>query len=263
MTNQRLRLLTLALLVGTLMLDIGVVELHLFAPATTQASDANFINNPAGNGAVLMRVADARTEDCQMIFIGASNVEFWGTEGLPVWNKYYAPRHALNFGVAGDRTEDVLWRLDHVNLSFVHPKVAVIFLGLNNITNTPRDTATGLRAVMKKAQSLFPGVKTLLVSLTPNQRDDKVVVETNKILRDYADNQTIFYIDLYSQLPREANGWKGLRSDQLHLTAEGYQTWADVMEPVLQTLLPEKTDPLAKAASSDGSHDPQEDPLPK
>jgi len=248
MSSQRIRLLTLALLVGTLILDIGVTELHLFIPTTVQPSDANFINNPEGNGALLMRMADARTGDCQMIFIGASNVEYWGSEGRQVWDQYYAPRHALNFGVAGDKTEDVLWRLDHVNLSFVHPKVAVIFIGLNNFTDTPRDIATGVRAVMKKEQSLFPGVKTLLVSLTPKQRDDKVIVKTNKILRKYANNKTVFYIDLYSQMPRENDGWKGLRSDQLHLTAEGYQEWAQTMEPVLQTIFQDKPDPDAGKA---------------
>jgi len=237
-TNQRLRLLAVALMIGTLTLDAGVLELRYLVPITVLPSDSNFINNPQSNGELLVRLSEARGKPCDMIFIGASNVEYWNTEGSAIWDKYYAPRNAFNFGVAGDKTENVLWRFDHMNLSGLKPKVAVIFIGLNNFTDTPHEIALGVEAVMKKTQETFPGIKVLLVSLTPNDRDNVTVEQANQLIRSYADNQTVFYIDIYSKMPREGDNWRGLKGDHLHMTEEGYKVWADEMEPTLHQILP-------------------------
>ena len=224
-------------MIGTLLLDIGVLELRYLIPETVRPSDSNFTANPAGNGKVLVRLAEQTGQPCDVIFIGASNVEYWGTEGIDVWNHFYAPRHAFNFGVAGDKTENVLWRFDHMNLSGLKPKVGVVFIGLNNLTATPREVVMGVRAIAQKAQSVFPGIKILVVSLTPNGRNDAEVVKANAILQEYADDKNVFYIDIYSHFPKEGDNWKGLRSDHLHLTKEGYQIWAEQMEPLMEQLV--------------------------
>jgi lysophospholipase L1-like esterase len=237
-TNQKIRLMAVALMVGTLTLDAGVLELRYLVPDTVLPSDSNFVDNPASNGAVMVRLSEEKGKPCDLIFIGASNVEYWNVEGRDAWDKYYAPRHAFNFGVAGDKTENVLWRLDHMSLKEFSPKAAVIFIGLNNFTDTPHAIVLGVDAVMKKTQSIFPGIKILLVSLTPNERDNETVVPANKLIQAYANNETVFYIDIYSKMPREGDNWKGLKPDHLHMTKEGYAMWAEEMEPVLQKILP-------------------------
>lgn len=95
----------------------------------------------------------------------------------------------------------------------------------------------GVKAIAKKTRTVFPGIKILVVSLTPNGRDDAAVVLANNILQDYADGKDIFYVDIYSHMPRQGDNWKGLRADHLHLTAEGYQMWAEQMEPLMQKIL--------------------------
>jgi len=236
--NQRLRLLAVALMVGTLTLDAGVLELHYLVPDTVRPNDSNFVDNPASNGEVLVRLSEEQGKPCDLIFIGASNVEYWNTEGQAIWDKYYAPRHAFNFGVAGDRTENVLWRFDHMNLGQLKPKAAVIFIGLNNFTDTPHEIALGVKAVMKKTQSIFPGIKILLVSLTPSQRETATVEQANTLIKAYADDKTVFYIDIYSKMVPEGDNWKGLKPDHLHMTEEGYALWAEQMEPTLQQIVP-------------------------
>ncbi len=248
MVSKRIRILGCTLLMGTLMLDVVVVELQWLHPATVRPSDANFLNNPSGNGEVLVRLAEKKGQPCDLIFIGASNVAFWAKEGHAVWDKYYAPRNAFNFGVAGDKTEDVLWRLEHSNLKSIAPKAAVLFIGLNNFSDTPRDIAAGVKAVMKKTNSVFPGIKFLIVSITPSLRATQTVLKANKILKGYADDKTIFYIDLYSQMPQQGDNWKGLKPDHLHFTAEGYEMWAEQMEPVLQKILPADSDSTPETA---------------
>jgi len=37
-----------------------------------------------------------------------------GGPGEPVWKKHFVPLNALNLGFGGDRTNHVLWRLDHL-----------------------------------------------------------------------------------------------------------------------------------------------------
>ena len=235
--NPRLRLLAVALMIGTMLLDAGAFEIRFLLPSSARASDSNFMANPGGYGALLTRLADEAGKPCDVIFIGASNVEYWTSEGKPVWDRYYAPRHAFNFGVGGDKTENVLWRFDHTNLSALKPKVAVVFIGLNNVDSTPRDLATGVKAVVKRTLTTFPGCKVILVSLTPNGRDNAQVVQTNAILKKFANNTDIFYVDIYSKMPRQGDNWKGLKPDHLHFTEEGYQMWAKQMEPLMLRLM--------------------------
>jgi lysophospholipase L1-like esterase len=125
-----------------------------------------------------------------------------------------------------------------MKLEGLHPKAAVVFVGLNNFTDTPDQIAAGVRAVVKKTQATFPGVKILLVSLIPNGRSDEKMARANEILRTYADHQNICYIDIYSHMPRQGDNWKNLMPDKLHFTTEGYEMWAEQMEPALQKIMP-------------------------
>jgi len=240
----------LTLVAGLIVLTMGWNQKNDLAanslpPTSARPSDANFRANPHDYNLAMSRLAAQAGKPCDMIFIGASVVQRWNSKGGSVWNNYYEPRHALNFGVSGDRTENVLWRLDHMNLSGLKPKVAVIFIGLNNRNSAPWEVALGIDAVVKKTQLVFPGVKVLVVSLTPHGPDQTPVVKTNELLRSYADNRSVYYVDLYSHLPREGNNWKGLGSDRFHLSAEGYEIWAEQMEPLLNKILP-----LAPATAS-------------
>jgi GDSL-like Lipase/Acylhydrolase family len=248
--NRRTRLWAVSLMLGTLLLDIGFMEIQYLVPSTVRASDSNFEANPAAYSRMLARLVNQAGKPCDIIFIGASNTEYWQTEGGPVWDHYYVPRHPFNFGVAGDKTENVLWRFDHMNLNGLNPKVGVVFVGLNNLVSTPREVAMGVRAIAEKARTVFPGIKVLVVSLTPNGRNDADVVKANQILEGYADNKDVFYVDIYSHFPREGDSWKGLKPDRIHLTLEGYQIWADQMEPLLRHLL----SPLPDEVSSAGAN---------
>lgn len=39
------------------------------------------------------------------------------------WDTYFAPLNSLNFGIGGDCTEHVLWRIENGELDGVNPKV--------------------------------------------------------------------------------------------------------------------------------------------
>ena len=67
-----------------------------------------------------------------LIFIGDSITQGWEGAGKEVWAKTYGNRNAVNLGIGGDRTQHVLWRLDHGNIEGIHPKLAVLMIGTNN-----------------------------------------------------------------------------------------------------------------------------------
>jgi lysophospholipase L1-like esterase len=214
------------------------------APTTTIPSDDNSKRFPAWNQECLDRVAAFKGRRCDIIFIGDSITRNWVIEpngwplvGGPVWAKHYANRYALDFGVGADRTENVLWRLDHMDIQHLRPKVAVVLIGTNNYNDSPADIAAGVKAVLARTKEIFPGVKIILISILPNARATQKMADTNKIIQTFGDNQSVFYFDLAARMTPVGDNWKGVGFDHLHLTPEGYELWADAMEPLLTKLL--------------------------
>ncbi|MEN6302888.1 MAG: GDSL-type esterase/lipase family protein, partial [Armatimonadia bacterium] len=76
--------------------------------------------------------------DLQLVFLGDSITMMWRSQsgyegGTPVWEQYYAPRKAGNFGISGDRTEHILWRItEGGDLDGLNPRVLVLLIGINN-----------------------------------------------------------------------------------------------------------------------------------
>jgi lysophospholipase L1-like esterase len=208
------------------------------APATTIPSDSNYTGRHANdNHACEALVAAMKGQRCDVIFIGDSITQGWVQRGKEIWEKHYVPRHALDFGVGADATQHVLWRLEHFDIASFRPKVAVVLIGTNNTRDTPEDIAAGVKAVIAKTQQVFPGVKVILTSILPNARANEKMMAVNAITRKFADERTIFYLDLAAKMTPQGDSWKGLGPDRLHLTAEGYEMWAAELDPLLDRLL--------------------------
>jgi beta-glucosidase len=179
-----------------------------------------------------------------LIFVGDS-ITHWWDEAL--WQKYYDHRKAVNLGVAGDRTQHVLWRLDNGNIDGIEPKVAVVMIGTNNLhdnRNTIEETADGVIAVCKRLRTELPTTKILLLGIFPRQPKPcplrENVAKTNRIISKIADARMIHYLDIGDSFV-EADGSISKESmpDFLHLSPKGYQIWAQAMEPKLAELIGE------------------------
>jgi lysophospholipase L1-like esterase len=120
------------------------------------------------------------------------------------------------------------------------PKVAVVLIGTNNVGDRVEDIAAGVKAVVTKTGQLYPGVRLILVSILPRAEQSEKVAKVNQLIRSLADEQTVFYFDLAAKMTPQADTWKGLGPDRLHLAPEGYALWAAEMEPLLARLLGEK-----------------------
>lgn len=182
-----------------------------------------------------------------LIFVGDSITHWWERAGKEVWAKYYGHRNAVNLGIAGDRTQHVLWRLDNGNIDGISPKVAVVMIGTNN--NPPRNTgeeiADGIIAICKKLRMKLPKTKILLLGIFPRAQEpcplrDKVA-QTNKIISKIADGKMIHYLDIGDKfLERDGSISKETMHDYLHLSTKGYRIWAEAIEPKLAELMAEK-----------------------
>src|ERR1700683_5522093 len=68
-----------------------------------------------------------------VLFLGDSITELWNTTGRDVWARFYFNLYPANFGISGDQTQNVLWRIENGELDNINPKVVVLLIGTNNI----------------------------------------------------------------------------------------------------------------------------------
>jgi lysophospholipase L1-like esterase len=214
------------------------------APRTTIASNSNSLSHPVGYKNCNDRIAAAKGHPVDILFVGDSITESWTSapwggvnRGAATWNKMYAPRNALNFGAGADRTQHVLYRLDTMDVKDLKPKVTVLMIGTNNNIDTAPDIAAGVKAVINKLEAMYPMTKIILVSILPSARSAELMAQANELIKTFADNQTVYYLDLAAKMPPVGDSWLGLGPDKLHPTDVGYQIWADTMEPLLTKLL--------------------------
>ena len=104
-----------------------------------------------------------------------------------IWDTYFAPLSAINLGIGGDRTENILWRMEDFNLP---PTVEflVIHCGTNNLKDCqPSHIADGVLAIGVMAKKKNNNIKVIVTGLLHCDLNDHPmrtnVAEVNKILR--------------------------------------------------------------------------------
>jgi len=182
----------------------------------------------------------AKAGPIDLLFLGDSITQGWDEND--VWKRYYAPRNAANFGIGGDRTQHLLWRLDHGELEGIAPKVVVLMIGTNNMhTNPPEEIAEGVRKILDTLRSRLPDSKILLLGVFPRgQKPAPVrdrIVDLNRRIAMFDDGEMIKYLDIGPAfLSPDGTISREVMPDFIHLTKHGYQLWADAMEPTLWEL---------------------------
>jgi len=207
---------------------------------TSVASDQNYSAKLAYQAYFDDYITLRKNRPADLIFIGDSITEQWRWGvGFPVWKKHFEER-AIDFGLGSDKTQHTIWRLENIDLSAFTPQVAIILIGTNNVQDTPEEIADGVKAVIAATQKKFSGIKIVLLSILPNARASEKMAATNPLLAALDDQSNIFYLDLAAQLPPVGDNWKGMSKDKLHLSAEGYEIWANALEPLLSAVMRQK-----------------------
>jgi beta-glucosidase len=185
--------------------------------------------------------------NADLLFIGDSITHGWENTGKEIWDAYYAKRNAVNMGFSGDRTQHVLWRLDHSNFENISPKLAVVMIGTNNSNgndNTAEEIADGIIAICHRLRTSLPKTKILLLAIFPRnpkpspQRQKNT--EASLLASRIADGKIIYYLDINSSfLTDDGLLSKNIMPDYLHPNKAGYKIWAETMEPKIAKLMGE------------------------
>jgi lysophospholipase L1-like esterase len=214
-------------------------------PAAVQASAANLATTPEVHKGTETRHEQfnviSKKGEAKLVFLGDSITQGWEGAGKEAWKAAWEPYTAANFGIGGDRTEHVLWRLEHGNFDGLKPKAVVIMIGTNNTghrqgNEAPRQTAEGVKAIIDSLAKKCPETKVLLLGIFPRgeKLDDKLRVHNtaiNAILAKFADGTKVQFLDIgASFLQPDGTLTREIMPDLLHLSPKGYQIWADALK---------------------------------
>jgi lysophospholipase L1-like esterase len=236
----------------TLAIAATLLPAYAFAQDKTNDAKPNDAIVPApkeGNWMTRHQSFNERVKQghADLLFIGDSITQGWERAGKSAWDEFYAKRNAVNLGIGGDRTQHVLWRLDHGNIEGITPKLAVIMIGTNNsTTNTSQQIAEGVKLIVEKLRAKLPGTKVLVLAIFPRgpDKDDakrKVNEGANEIIHKLADGKMVHYLDIGPKfLAADGTLSKEVMPDLLHLNEASYRTWAESIEPKVKELLGEK-----------------------
>lgn len=187
-------------------------------------------------------VEKAEKGGIDVYFLGDSLTLQWNDNA--VWKKYYAPLKAASFGVGGDRTGHVLWRLQHGELpDACQPKLFVLLVGINNIKHhSAPQIAQGVTAIVTLLREKRPQAKILLLGVfptgpRPNVLRDKVV-DLNKIIAALDDGRNVRFLNFGDTfINADGSITQDIMIDGVHLTEKGYEIWARNMNPLLREML--------------------------
>jgi lysophospholipase L1-like esterase len=194
---------------------------------------ANFKKYADQNKAVPPKTKGER----RVVFLGNSIFEGW----LRSRPEFFAGKPYYDRGISGQTTPQMLLRF-YDDVLALNPDVLVLKCGINDIAqNTgpydPAKTINNIKAIAQLAR--INKIKVILCSVLPAndfkwrpglEPADKVIA-LNVAIKQFADEQDYFYLDLYSSVVDENKGMKKeYASDGVHPTVEGYK----VLEPLVE-----------------------------
>lgn len=190
-------------------------------------------------------------------FEGDSITRRWGTSDeqyksfLENWRQNFFGWNAADFGWGGDKTENILWRLNNGELDSVNPRIIVVMAGTNNVGNVSpqsnddprvRNITRGIKALLNICRRKAPHATIVLMGITP--RNDNMAVmhiinQVNLRIARFADGKKIRYVNINDRLAdKDGKLFEGMANqDALHLDLKGYQVWADALKPIFTELL--------------------------
>lgn len=198
----------------------------------------------------------------EIVLIGNSITHFWGGKYPPfistdgsarepsgpnAWNETFGKHRVLNLGFGWDRTQNVLWRLDHGEFDDLNPKLVLIHIGSNNTSetenarkNTADEIVDGIEAICMRVRSKAPGTKIILMAIMPRENKPdhprrQLINEINKKLKIFAGKNEIILLDIGTKmLTPEGILTREIAPDFCHPNNDGYKIWGEELKPFIQ-----------------------------
>jgi lysophospholipase L1-like esterase len=191
-----------------------------------------------------------------VLFLGDSITEGWG-KAPHIWEHYFGSYQPANFGIGGDQTQNVIWRIENGEFDGISPKVVVLMIGTNNSgQHTGEQIADAVKKIIDLTKTKIPGVKVLLLAIIPRdarRNPDGLITEAaiadaakrvaandraNALLAKLDDGKTVHFLNTNAIfLGRDGRIPWTIMPDQLHPTAAGYQLWAETIQAPLAEMM--------------------------
>jgi lysophospholipase L1-like esterase len=249
---------TVSLLALLVLLPFAVAQTP--APAAPRKVDASAAIPKTGNARFFELhekfLARGKAGPIGVLMLGDSITEGW-TKAPHVYDHFYGQWQPANFGIGGDQTQHVIWRIENGELDGLHPKVVVLMIGTNNSAgNTAEEIAAADKKIIEMIRAKIPETKVLLLAIFP--RDARrnaeglitdaaiadagkrmaVIDRANALLAKLDDGVNVRFLDIGDKfLGRDGKIPWQLMPDQLHPTAAGYQLWAEAMQKLLTEMM--------------------------
>lgn len=190
----------------------------------------------------------ARKGNAELLFMGDSITDFWRNENGPfagkkIFDEHFGKWKVANFGIAGDTTQGVLYRLRNGEGEGFSPKAIMLMIGTNNTgRNSAAEIAEGIGAIVLEMQKRFGKAKILLLAVFPrgpaNSPVRQKINSINQSISKLHDGERVFYLDIGNAfLDKDGNIPREVMVDGLHPSEKGYKIWADsVMAPLTKLM---------------------------
>ena len=192
-------------------------------------------------------VERAQSGNIRVLFLGDSITEAWShPEQHELWAKHFMSLPADNFGIGGDRTQQILWRIDHGTLDGIDPEAVVLMIGVNNLwsqSHSSEEVSGGIRAVIDRIFDKLPSTSILLQAILPTgelpQSPHRAqIIEINELISKFDDGARVRFINFGDQF-LESDGRISAETmpDFCHLSTDSYAKWVQSIDGLLREML--------------------------
>jgi lysophospholipase L1-like esterase len=193
-------------------------------------------------------VAIAREGKAELIFLGDSITESWnwGEQQQAIFQQYFGRYPSANFGIGGDQTQNLLWRLQNGLKGQLKPKLVIVLIGVNNFghsQHSPEQVAEGVAAVVEQALANYPDAYVLVSGVFPfDEKADSPnrsrVTALNALLSNLSALDRVWVKDLGAVfIESDGSIDKNIMGDFLHPSAAGLERYAKKLAPVVDDLI--------------------------
>jgi lysophospholipase L1-like esterase len=194
-------------------------------------------------------VEEARRGGIDCLLMGDSITDWWRRAGLAVYEAHFGDLDCANFGIAGDRTQGVLWRMQNGELEGYSPKAMMLMIGTNNLSgrtsrpNTPAEIAMGIATIVTTFRLRFPDANVLLLGVFPRGAEASnpyraSIREINTLIAALDDGEHLRFVDIGDRfLEPDGSISVDVMADGLHPTTRGYEIWAEAVMPTFREML--------------------------
>jgi lysophospholipase L1-like esterase len=168
------------------------------------------------------------------LFVGSSTFNSW-----PNLAASFPSHSVLNRGFGGSQMSDVLFYFDRVVAPY-RPPYIVVYEGDNDLAagKSVAQVFTDYSNFLARVEQELPGTIIGFVSVKPSPSRVSILPQMqqlNALVRDLAGARGHRYIDTHTPMLTNTGQPRPelFLSDMLHMNAQGYALWTEIIEPVL------------------------------